>query len=211
MGKYTKYLMPTIYVGVVIIMILSVVLVVSGVKSYITDKPVYNYTLDDVFEGEVTPVVKEQNDIIIRPYLDDGVNVSKYFYDYETKDSKKQESSLIIYKNTYMQNKGVDYESANDFDIVSILDGEVTSIEDNDIYGKILTITHNDNLKSVYSNITDILVNVGYKVSQGEIIAKSQKNNLDSNNKSLLHFEIYYKDNVIDPESLYTLSVNDLQ
>ena len=194
MGKYTKYLMPTIYVGVVIIMILSVVLVVSGVKSYITDKPVYNYTLDDVFEGEVTPVVKEQNDIIIRPYLDDGVNVSKYFYDYETKDSKKQESSLIIYKNTYMQNKGVDYESANDFDIVSILDGEVTSIEDNDIYGKILTITHNDNLKSVYSNITDILVNVGYKVSQGEIIAKSQKNNLDSNNKSLLHFEIYYKE-----------------
>ena len=49
-----------------------------------------------------------------------------------------------------------------------------------------------------------ILINVGYKVSQGEIIATSKKYSLDSG-KELLHFEVYYKGNSIDPENLYTL------
>ena len=97
------------------------------------------------------------------------------------------------------------------FDVVSILDGEVISIEDNEIYGKVVKIKHNDNLISVYSNVKDVLVNVGYKVSQGEMIATSDKYKLDTNVNSLLHFEVYYKEKAIDPESMYTLSVSDLK
>ena len=210
MEKYTKYLMPTIYVGIIIIMILSVTLVVSGVKSYLQDKPDYDYTLDNVFESDIIPVVKSENNIIIRPYLNDNVKIDKYFYDYKSKDSKKQESSLIKYKNTYIQNKGVDYVCDESFDILAVLDGEVTSIEDNEIYGKVLTITHNENLKTIYSNISDILVSPGYKVSNGEIIAESNIS-YANNKKSLLHFEMYYKDKPIDPESVYTLSIDELE
>ena len=36
------------------------------------------------------------------------------------------------------------------------------------------------------------------------------KSSLDKE-KSLLHFEVYYKDNAIDPENLYTMSVSDLK
>ena len=96
-------------------------------------------------------------------------------------------------------------------DVVSILDGEVISIEDNAIYGKVVTIKHNDNLKSVYSNVKNVLVNVGYKISQGEIFASSDTYKVDTKVKSLLHFEVYYKDNAIDPENLYTMSVSDLK
>ena len=211
MTKYSKILIPTIYLVVIGVMVMSVILVLSGVKSYISDKPSYEWTLDNVFEDETIPVVKESNDIIIRPYLSENIKVLRYFYDFESDDEKKQMSSLIVYGDTYMQNNGVDYSSDEDFDVIAILDGEVISVEDNEIYGKVVTIQHNDNLKTTYSNVKDVLVAVGYKVSQGEIIATSDKSKLDNNVNAMLHFEVSYKNNLIDPESLYTLSVSELQ
>lgn len=210
MEKYTKYLMPTIYIGVIAVMVVSVMLVVTGVKNYLTEEPKYNYTLDDFFQSDLSPVVSTKSDTIIRPYIDDKVKVGKYFYDFET-DKEKQEGSLIYFENTYMQNKGVDYVNDEDFDVLSVLDGEVISVEENEVYGKVITIKHNDNLKTVYSNVTDVLVATGYKVSQGEIIASSTSSKLDTENKSLLHFEVYYKENPMDPENLYTLKVNELE
>ena len=110
-----------------------------------------------------------------------------------------------------MQNNGVDYVSDEEFDVVSVLEGEIIGIEDNDVYGKILTIKHNENLISVYSNIKNITAKVGYKLSQGEIIGTSNKSSLESSDKTMLHFEVYYKGNALDPENLYTMSVSDFE
>lgn len=210
MKKYSKIIIPSIYVGVIGVMVVSCLLVVSGVKNFISERKDYDYTLDKVFVKDTIPVSKNESNMIIKPYTNDKVKVYSYFYDFES-DTKKQLNSLIYYENTYMQNNGVDYSNEEDFDVVSILDGEVISIEDNAIYGKVVTIKHNDNLKSVYSNVKDVLVNVGYKISQGEIFASTTSYKVDTNVKSLLHFEVYYKDNAIDPENLYTMSVSDLK
>ena len=210
MKKYSKIIIPSIYVGVIGVMVVSCLLVVSGVKNFLNERKDYDYTLDKVFIKDTIPVSKNENNMIIKPYTNDKVKVYSYFYDFEG-DTKKQLDSLIYYENTYMQNNGVDYSNDEEFDVVSILDGEVISIEDNAIYGKVVTIKHNDNLKSVYSNVKNVLVNVGYKISQGEIFASSDTYKIDTKVKSLLHFEVYYKDNAIDPENLYTMSVSDLK
>ena len=210
MKKYSKIIIPSIYVGVIGVMVVSCLLVVSGVKNFLNESKDYDYTLDKVFIKDTIPVSKNENNMIIKPYTNDKVKVYSYFYDFEG-DTKKQLDSLIYYENTYMQNNGVDYSNDEEFDVVSILDGEVVSIEDNAIYGKVVTIKHNDNLKSVYSNVKNVLVNVGYKISQGEIFASSDTYKVDTKVKSLLHFEVYYKDNAIDPENLYTMSVSDLK
>ncbi|MCI5879211.1 MAG: M23 family metallopeptidase [Bacillales bacterium] len=210
MKKYSKIIIPSIYVGVIGVMVVSCLLVVSGVKNFLNERKDYDYTLDKVFIKDTIPVSKNENNMIIKPYTNDKVKVYSYFYDFEG-DTKKQLDSLIYYENTYMQNNGVDYSNDEEFDVVSILDGEVISIEDNAIYGKVVTIKHNDNLKSVYSNVKNVLVNVGYKISQGEIFASSDTYKVDTKVKSLLHFEVYYKDNAIDPENLYTMSVSDLK
>lgn len=210
MKKYSKIIIPSIYVGVIGVMVVSCLLVVSGVKNFLNERKDYDYTLDKVFIKDTIPVSKNENNMIIKPYTNDKVKVYSYFYDFEG-DTKKQLDSLIYYENTYMQNNGVDYSNDEEFDVVSILDGEVISIEDNAIYGKVVTIKHNDNLKSVYSNVKNVLVNVGYKISQGEIFASSDTYKVDTKVKSLLHFEVYYKDNAIDPENLYTMFVSDLK
>lgn len=210
MKKYKMLLIPSVYVLAVVVMVLVTTMLISGIKSFVNSGNSFNYTLSDVFDGDVVPVMRENNEAIVRPYVSNNVKVGKYFYDYEA-DKTKQKESLILYENTYLQNTGVDYISDELFDVVSILDGEVIGIEENDIYGNVLTIKHNDNLITTYSNIDGILVNVGYKVSQGEIIAKSSSSKLDSTIKSTLHFEVEYKGELIDPENLYTLKVSDLE
>ena len=210
MEKITKYLMPTFYIGLVLVMIISTVLVISGVENYISEEEKVDFTLDDVFNSDVLPVIKTQTDSIVRPYISETVKVGTYFYDYEGEE-KNQEQSILYFENTYMQNTGVDYVSENDFDVICILDGEVISIEDSEIYGKVLTIKHNDNLKSIYSNIKDIEVKVGDKVSQMDILGTSSKNILNDRNESKLHFEVNYKGNYIDPENLYTMKVSDFE
>ena len=209
MKTYTKLFIPFIYVGVIAFMSLVTLVVVNGIKSYLKENVNYKYTLDGVFEGDVVPVIKTETDSIVRPYIESKVKVSRYFYDYES-DNQRQEESLISYENIYMQNTGVDYSCEEEFDVVSVLDGEVIGIEDSELYGKILTIKHSDNLTTVYSNVDNILVTVGYKVSQGEIIGVSAKTDI-SNNIPMLHFEVIHKGEYMDPENLYTLKVSEIQ
>lgn len=210
MNKYSKILLPTFYIGIIAVMVLCATLVVSGVKTYLTNREEMKFTIDNVFDEDTTSVVKTETNTIVKPYIAESVKVGRYFYDFES-DEKKQENSLILYEDTYMQNNGVDYVDSKNFDIVAILDGEVISIEDSEVYGKVVTIKHNDNLKSVYSNVDGVLVSIGYKVHQGEIFAMSAKPKLPSDYKSMLHFEVFYKESAIDPENMYTLSVSDFQ
>lgn len=210
MKNFTKFLIPMIYIGVVCVMVVSVMLVISGIKSFLNENDNYNYTLDSVFDEDVLPVIKTNSDNMVRPYLSETVTIGKDYYDYES-DKSKQESSLILYENTYIKNKGIDYVSNEDFDVVSVLDGEVISIEDNEVYGKVLTIKHSDNLITIYSNIKDILVTVGCKTSQGEIIATSASSKLDKNNKSMLHFEVVNKNIQVNPERVYSLNISELE
>ena len=210
MNKYSKILLPTFYIGIIAVMVLCSTLVVSGVKTYLLNRQEMKFTIDNVFDEDTTPVVKTETNIIVKPYILDSVKVGRYFYDFES-DEKKQENSLILYEDTYMQNNGVDYVDNKNFDVVAILDGEIISIEDSEVYGKVVTIKHNDNLKSVYSNVDGVLVTVGYKIHQGEIFAMSAKSKLQSDYESMLHFEVFYKESAIDPENMYTMSVSDFQ
>lgn len=210
MNKYSKILLPTFYIGIIAVMVLCSTLVVSGVKTYLLNRQEMKFTIDNVFDEDTTPVVKTETNIIVKPYISDSVKVGRYFYDFES-DEKKQENSLILYEDTYMQNNGVDYVDNKNFDVVAILDGEIISIEDSEVYGKVVTIKHNDNLKSVYSNVDGVLVTVGYKIHQGEIFAMSAKPKLQSDYESMLHFEVFYKESAIDPENMFTMSVSDFQ
>lgn len=209
MKTYTKLFIPFIYVGVIAFMVMITMVVVNGVSSYLKENVDYKFTLDNVFEDDIVPVIKTESDSIVRPYIDSNVKVGKYFYDYES-NNEKQEQSLILYENIYMQNTGVEYICEDEFDVVSVMDGEVIGVEDSEIYGKIVTIKHSDSLSTIYSNVDNILVSVGSMVSQGEIIAISTKTEL-SNNNAMLHFEVIHNGDYMDPENLYTLKVSEIQ
>ena len=169
----------------------------------------------DYVDGEILeegnkdiPVVNTNNSII-RPYLDENVKLVKPFYNFEDEE-KSQEDAIIYYEGTYIQNSGVDYGYENVFDVVSILDGTVISVEENDIVGTTVSIRHSNDLISVYQSLSDVIVKKDDKVIQGQIIAKSGNSNINKDLGNHLHFELYYKGAIVNPEEYYDKSVDEL-
>lgn len=166
-------------------------------------------------DGEITenrdndvPVVNTDT-IIVRPYLDNSVSIAKTFYDY-TSEAGDQENSIIYYEGTYMQNSGVDYASDNVFDIISVLDGTVISVADNDILGTTIEVRHSNDLISVYQSLSNVTVKVDDQIIQGQIIAKSGTSNINKDLGNHLHFELYYKGKIVNPEEYYNKSIDEL-
>lgn len=161
-------------------------------------------------QGIIIPTISEseQKDII-RPYVDDDVIAEIPFYNQEGTD-KEQQSALIYYENIYMQNTGVMYTSDNEFNCLSVLDGKVKNIKDDPIMGKIVEIENDNNITTVYQSLKEVNVEVGDTLKQGDVIGVSGQNNITGNEKSALHFEVYKKGEIIDPEQFYLLSQEDL-
>ena len=89
------------------------------------------------------------------------------------------------------------------FDIISILDGTVTSVKDDDILGTIVEIKYNNDLIGVYQSLSDVVVKANDNVVQGSVIGKSGESNIGKDLGSHLHFELYYQGKVVNPEEYF--------
>ena len=207
--NYKKLIIPGVYTMAVLIIMGCVYVLINSLNKYLTNDGVdYKFSIDDVFEND-TPVVKT-NTTIIKPYISSKVKIGKYFYDYES-NAEDQVNAIIYYEGTYMQNSGIDYISDEAFDVISILDGEVIKITKDQTLGNIVQVKHKNDLISIYQGIEEIKVKEKDKISQGTIIGKSAQSLINSNYKNSLHFEVYYKGKLMDPENLYSLTVEDLE
>lgn len=166
-------------------------------------------------DGEITegldrdvPVVSTPS-IIVRPYLNNDVKLAKSFYDYKA-DNESQENSIILFEDTYMQNSGVDYTNSEVFDVISVLDGSVISIKEDNILGTTIEIRHSNELISVYQSLSEVVVKEGDEIIQGQIIAKSGTSNINKELGNHLHFELYYNGAIVNPEEYYNKDINEL-
>lgn len=205
-------LMPVVYGGCVLAFLFSMHFAQRFANGVMFSN---NEDLEYV-DGEITEN-NSNNDIpvvstsvtIVRPYLDSSVSIGKTFYDYEGTE-EDQEKSIIFYEDTYMQNSGVDYTSENVFDVVSILDGTVISVEENDILGTTIEVRHSNNLISVYQSLSEVMVEENMQIIQGQIIARSGTSNINKDLGNHLHFELYYNGKIVNPEEYYNRNVNEL-
>lgn len=169
---------------------------------------ILNNSDTDLDDKNNIPVVS--TDIVIgRPYTNASIKIVKNYYDYQA-EATNQEESIIYYGNTYMQNSGVDYASENVFDVISILDGTVISVEENDILGTTVEVRHSNDLISVYQSLSEVSVKKDDQIIQGQILAKSGTSNIGKDLGNHLHFELYYKGEIVNPEEYYNKSVDDL-
>lgn len=135
---------------------------------------------------------------IINPYTSKNVSISKYYYNKDDEETRQQQS-LIKYDNIYMPNTGILYSSDEEFEIISILDGKVSSIKTDDILGNIIEIEHNNNVVTIYQSVKDVKVKEGDTIKQGDIIALSGSNKLEDEKNNCLHFEVYKDGSLINP------------
>ena len=206
--KLKGFVLPTIYVMVVILLIMTISLLNLYDSSKTDYKDMAVSTLID--DGAVPVMNTDVEQRIIKPYNSDKVLVDKMYYDNEDNE-ERQEQSLVYYENTYLQNSGVLYVSDDSFEVQAVLDGTVTNIDQDEILGNVVEITHNPNLKTVYYSLGDVNVKKDDQVTQGTILGVSGDNNLSNTKSNYLLFEVYYNGTTINPEKFYTMNLADLK
>lgn len=193
--KLRPYVLPTFLVIGIVSMMLGVAMLQKTLIPEQEELPT-SYVTNTIFEEE-QPVINETTKIL-NPYLDENVTIGKNYYDYKA-DSKTQENSIIYHDNTYMQNSGVDFVNKNTFDVISILDGSVTDVKEDETLGKVIEIKHDNNYISLYQSLSEVSVKKGDMVKQGQVIGKSGTNELDKELGNHLHFELYLDGQVVNP------------
>lgn len=204
--KLKGFVLPSIYVMTILVMMLGIGFFVNKVNE---DYSNYSFSTKTMKDNTIPVISTEGQKSIIKPYNDEKVTISKSFYDI-TSDEETQQRSLIFYQNTYMENTGILYTSSEPFDVVSVLDGKITNIKTDDILGNVVTIEHNNDLVTVYYSLNDIDVKKDDTIKQGQSIGKSGSNKLENEKENCLLFEVYYKGNLLNPESFYNMNIEEL-
>ena len=178
-------------VALVILPVLTMKFVSTDPSEELTD-----YTMDEIIESEM-PVIN-QTTTIINPYTDPSVSIKKGYYDYNA-DEESQLSSIVKHDNTYIQNTGIDYVGENIFDVISILNGTVINVKEDEEMGKSVEIRHDNGMVSIYQSLSEVYVKKDDSISQGLVIGKSGENKLDKDLGNHLHFEIYDNGQEVNP------------
>lgn len=178
---------------------------ISNMKNMENDED-YDYVSETVLDDTV-PVVNTEP-TIIRPYTAE-VTIVKNFYDYKA-DESEQQKAIVKSDKTYLQNSGVSYGAKDPFDVIAILDGTVSKVTEDELLGKIVEITHSNEIISTYQSLGEVAVKENDVVTQGQIIGKSGTSNISADLGNHLYFELAVKGNIVNPENYYDKKVNEL-
>ena len=203
--KLKKSVIPFVYAGAIVLVLGCAYMIEFLIQQEgFQEDDKYGYVSETIFE-DVEPVIN--SDVIItRPYTDPDVTVVKDYYDYKA-DSAKQESSLILYENTYLQNSGVSFGGKENFDVTAILDGTVSSVDEDELLGKIVEVKHDNNLISVYQSLSTVDVKKGDTVKQGQVLGKSGTSNVEKDLGDHLHFELIDNGQTVNPNEYFDQKV----
>lgn len=215
MKKYVlkSWVIKAIYVMSLGTIAVSTVMLGKYLTSDIASEDVTQYVAKDVIENdtpeETASVIEITNETVNHPFLHDGVEIAKDYYD-KNKSTEEKEKSIVFYKNTYMQNTGVLYKGQEQFDVVSVLDGTVTSVTKDEILGNVVEIAHTNELITMYHCLGEVNVKVGDSVKQNDVIGKSGHVSIDDGYDNALLFEVSYKGELINPVDFYNMKISDL-
>ncbi len=206
--KLKSFVFPVLYISLIFTVIVGL---------YFTSKVLKqsdNNSLKDITYVSKTildntiPVISV-DDTIANPYTGDNVKIARYFYNLED-DMDRQKESIIYYNDTYMQSSGIDYTSENSFDVISILEGVVIDIKEDELLGKIVEIKHTNELVSSYAGLSEINVSKGENITKEMKIGKSGSNKINESLGNHLHFEVYKNGVNIDPLKVIGKKLGDI-
>lgn len=207
--KLKFFVMPVIYGLMCATICLTFLVFQKNQKQKEVDNNTYvNSSIVSKSLPTISETEKTSSDVIIkRPFISEKVELYKKYY--EKENNEDIEKSILYYNNTYVQNTGVLYRSNEKFDIVSILDGEVSNIKKDETLGNVIEIKHTNNIISTYYGLNEIRFKKGDKVNQGDVIGTSGKINMDAIENGLL-IEITKDSKLVNPEKYYDKKLNEI-
>ena len=205
--KLKGFVLPTVYFMIIAVLCLGISFFTSNLMSKDEN---YLFTLNPVKDSTIPVVGTEPEAKVIEPVKENTTEKINYFYDREADDATQQKS-LIYFENTYMQNTGIIYGSDETFDVISVLDGTVKEIKEDNILGKVIEVEHANNIRTIYYSLNEVMVKQGDSVTQGQIIGLSGKSKLETGKTNNLLFEVYQNGNLMNPEKFYEMDLSKLE
>lgn len=169
-----------------------------------------NNSNDDNQNNQQLPNTPEpKKEVINIPLSDDFVVVRKY-YDPED-DANEQELAVIQFGKRYYTSNGIalSRKDEQDFQVLAALSGEVVSVDENPIYGIVITIKHENELYTEYSSLSEAAVQAGVQVKQGDVIGVSGICEYDSTLKSHVYFKVMTGSKTFDPENVIGKTIEE--
>lgn len=205
-----KIIKGVIFIGTVFTFILSLMLINKTDDLNVSkEDDNYQYVNNSIVNNNI-PVVNETSDeVIMKPYTSEKVEIFKKFYDKDSNEQDK-ENSLIYYKDTYMQNSGVLYKSSETFDVSCILEGTVLSVKTDEILGNVVEVKHSNNVISTYEGLSEVTVKKDQQLKAGDLIGKSGKILLDDPIENGLLFELIKDGKYVNPENYYNKKLSEI-
>lgn len=180
------------------VLLVPILVTVVFLNINMKEEPIEPDFVTDTIVEEVVPVI-DTTKRIIRPYRDLSVKVLKNFYDYQS-DETLQKNSIIVHENNYIQNSGIDYGTDTEFEVISILEGTVINVKEDDSLKGIVEIKHDNGYVSVYQSLKDIKVKKDQVINQGQVLGTATTNQLDKELGNHLHFELIISGQNVNPE-----------
>ena len=204
-----KLKQPVVYLlyGVGFVLLVSFSFMLENLFTRKTLDEDIKYVSDTVIDNTV-PVIKTDYKLV-RPYNDSDIKVLLSYYDYQAEE-ESQKNSILVYNDTYMQSSGVTYGGKDNFDIISVLDGKVITVKEDELLGNVVEISHDNGVVSVYQNLGEVNVKVDDNVKQGQIIGKSGTSKINSDLGSCLYFELIINGNLVNPENYYDKTLDEI-
>lgn len=92
---------------------------------------------------------------------------------------------------------GIDIAVVTGTEVAAVHSGVVTKIRTSTTFGKVLEYETEDGYKVMYAHLSEILVEKGDKIKQGDIVAKSGNTGLSTGPH--LHYSLWKNDKLVDP------------
>lgn len=167
--------------------------------------------LEDVINQAAEPVM-EQKEMIQMPVVkEDNPEIITKFFDYNASE-EEQVNAVIEYNDRFYQSTGIDISNPEQdaFDVVASLSGQVSEVKEDPLNGNVVVLDHDHQIKTYYSSLADVAVQVGDEVKQGSKLGTAGKNLMGKDNGTHLHFEITKDGQRVNPESYFNQSVTKL-
>lgn len=202
-----------IFVGV-LVLVFTAVMIISGITlKKDSDSPVdvdpaltndYGVGGNSSTDGNVidSTLPTEQIEISFGLPVDEEVSVIRVYYSLD-KTEEELQTAVIINGTFAYESTGLTYYFNDEaFNVYSVFDGTVTGVSKSDAYGTIVEITHENNIVTYYSSLSDVSVSLNDDIKKGDLIGVAGMNSFDSEASVHLSFEVKVNGIYVDPEDV---------
>lgn len=153
----------------------------------------------------------------IAPVDTNDFKVTTTFFDETSDDHAVLASSIFFFqvgdsKYSYPSN-GASFSDTNDdvVDVVAPLSGTISSVVDDDpVRGTIVTIEHEEGIKTILTGVYNVTVTAGETIEQGHALGVTGLSRLEADSGNVVHLEVIQSGNYLNPESIIGKDINDL-